>query len=649
MKKVFTLALVMAMAITTFAQVKGVKRQSIKDLQPAQMFSTRGVDNGYEANFPAANRSIMTAPEETELSFSSYDWQTNAASRNFVATWPDGFAVMCYTQATAQNFSDRGTGLAIWDPEVGEWEYTESHAEDFSSLPSSERKTGFGSISRWGQNGLVIAAHSSTQCHLFFCEDFRNGSRDFSTVVTLPNELEPTWPCVQCSGENLDIVHVIATQYTSTDPFDDALRYYRYENGEFTANAEILWPLDEEHMGGGGSNITSFLPYNPEKPNRVAFVVNDAWVDGKVVISEDNGATWTERVFYQHPGIHTDFTDVTFLYPRWSSAAFDQYDKLHVVFEWNGSTGEPASGSYYPNMGGVSYWSQVLPKNEMCIGGIGEVGHPFIMDSSYIHSDLYYSEWYWSDALHDPLPEYIGELQILDGEFNVWPWDNENLPDPYYWDHEILDHGAYNSGIAAFPSMFIDDQGRMVAFWSMITSAFYDSSSLCYYRLFGAVSVDGGYTWTRPVHLLTDFMTTYDEKVYGQVIPYMYSDAEGDYVWYCYQSDQETGTYVQNDDPEWENNFYNAAKIYFDFIWDGVEEPTLTVAPTINVYPNPAQGSFSVTLNNESNVNIFNTVGQLVKTYSNVKEVNVNLESGVYFVNAGNQTVKVVVKYDISR
>ena len=47
---------------------------------------------------------------------------------------------------------------------------------------------------------------------------------------------------------------------------------------------------------------------------------------------------------------------------------------------------------------------------------------------------------------------------------------------------------------------------------------------------------------------------------------------------------------------------------------------------------------------NASDVNIYNAVGQLVKTYNNVTEMSVNLESGVYFVNAGNQTVKVVVK-----
>ncbi|MBQ3845611.1 MAG: T9SS type A sorting domain-containing protein [Bacteroidales bacterium] len=645
MKKVFTLALVMAMAITTFAQVKGVKKQSIKNLQPVQKVSVTGLEDLY-ANVPASTRSIITAPEEEELSYSTYDWQTNAASRNFVATWPDGFAVMCFTQATDATYSDRGTGLLIWDPAVGEWEFTETHVEDFSSLPAAERKTGFGSISRWGQNGLVIAAHSSNYCHLFFCEDFRNGSRDFSTVVTLPNELEPTWPCIQVSGENLDIVHVIATQYTSTDPFDDALRYYRYENGEFTVNAELLEVFDADHMGGGGSNITYFMPYNPEKPNRVSIVVNDAWVDGKVVISEDNGATWTEKVYYQHPGIHTTF-ESSFLYPRWASAAYDANDKLHIVYEWNGSTGEPGSGSYYPTIGGVAYWSENLYKDAMCIGGIGNVGEHFILDSTYLNQDLYMSEWYWSDANHDPLPEYFGELQILDEDLNVVPYDGE-LPETYYWlNLETKDHGAYNSGIAAFPSMFIDEQGRMFAFWSMIAgdgeSMFWDGTNN-FYRLFGSVSVDGGYTWTRPVHLLTDIMNLYDEMVYGQVIPYLYTDAEGDYVWYCYANDQETGTFVQGDESDATNNQYRAVKVYFHYLWDGVEEPTLTVAPSINVYPNPAQGSFNVRLNNESNVNIYNAVGQLVKTYNNVTELNVNLEAGVYFVNAGNQTVKVVVK-----
>ena len=645
MKKVFTLALVMAMAITSFAQVKGISRKSVK-AEPAQAISVTGMEE-FNNSFPASTRSIMTAPEETELSFSAYDWQTNAAARNFTAVWPDGFAVMCYTQATDhETYSDRGTGLAIYDPATGEWDFTEQRVEDYTNFPAGEgHKTGFGSISRWGENGLVIAAHSSNYTHLFFCEDFRNGGRDFSTLVTLPNELEPCWPVVQCSGENLDIIHVIATQYTSTDPFDDALRYYRYENGQWTANAVLLDAFNADNMGGGGSNICHFLNYDPEHPNRVAFVLTDAWTDGKVVVSEDNGATWTDRVFYQHPGIHTTFTDISFHYPRWVDAHFDANDNINIVYEWNGSTGEPGSGSYYPTVGGVGFWSETLPKSELCVGGIGEVGQPFIMDSCYMNTDLYYSEWYWSDAIHDPLPEYFGELMILDEDMNVVDYNGE-MPEVYYWiDLSNKAHGAYNSGIAAFPSMVMDGE-KIFAVWSMIAgdcaSVYYDGTN-SQYRLFGAMSVDGGQTWNMPVHLITDVMDIYDEMVYPQVLPYVYHDAGGDYIMICYQNDQETGTFVQGDETAWDNNFYRGVKVYvYDVL--GEEETYMEVAPMINVYPNPAQGSFNVKLNNASDVKIFNTVGQLVKSYNNVSELNVNLEAGVYFVNADNQTVKVVVK-----
>lgn len=645
MKKVFTLALVMAMAITSFAQVKGISRKSVK-AEPAQAITVTGMEE-FNNSFPASTRSIMTAPEETELSFSAYDWQTNAAARNFTAVWPDGFAVMCYTQATDhETYSDRGTGLAIYDPATGEWDFTEQRVEDYTNFPAGEgHKTGFGSISRWGENGLVIAAHSSNYTHLFFCEDFRNGGRDFSTLVTLPNELEPCWPVVQCSGENLDIIHVIATQYTSTDPFDDALRYYRYENGQWTANAVLLDAFNADNMGGGGSNICHFLNYDPEHPNRVAFVLTDAWTDGKVVVSEDNGATWTDRVFYQHPGIHTTFTDISFHYPRWVDAHFDANDNINIVYEWNGSTGEPGSGSYYPTVGGVGFWSETLPKSELCVGGIGEVGQPFIMDSCYMNTDLYYSEWYWSDAIHDPLPEYFGELMILDENMDVVDYNGE-MPEVYYWiDVQNKAHGAYNSGIAAFPSMVMDGE-KIFAVWSMIAgdcaSVYYDGTN-SQYRLFGAMSVDGGQTWNMPVHLITDVMDIYDEMVYPQVLPYVYHDAGGDYIMICYQNDQETGTFVQGDETAWDNNFYRGVKVYvYDVL--GEEETYMEVAPMINVYPNPAQGSFNVKLNNASDVKIFNTVGQLVKSYNNVSELNVNLEAGVYFVNADNQTVKVVVK-----
>ena len=637
MKKLFTLVLVMAMAITSFAQVKSISHKSVK-AEAAQAVKLSGMEEN-NTNFPASTRSIMTAPEETELSFSSYDWQSNASARNFTAVWPDGYAVMCYTQATAQGFGDRGTGLAIWDPAVGDWEFTEARVEGV--------KTGFGSIARYKENGLVVAAHTASDLRIFLVEDFREGNRSFGEGITLPmaEGVDGTHPAVQCSGENLDKVNVLAANFQNATPYyNEAIFYWRYENGTWTKQCELLPNLDATHITDGGTNNYHFMLYDPAKPNRVAFVLDTPRADGKVVISEDNGDSWTDRVFYQHPGIDVTY-EGSFLCPRWVDAHFDADDNVNIVYEWNGSSGEPTSGSYYPTLGGVGFWSETLPKNEMCIGGIGEVGQPFIMDSTYIEWDLYRSEWYWSDAEHDPLPEYFGELMILDEDMNVVPYDGE-MPETYYWINlEQKDHGAYNSGIAAFPSMAMDGD-RRIAVWSMIAgdcnSVYFDGTN-SQYRLFGSVSVDGGQTWSMPVHLITDIMDIYDEMVYPQVIPFVYSDAGGDYIWVCYQNDQETGTFVQDDETVWDNNFYRAVKVYVSFI-DDVEENTLTVAPTVNVYPNPANGSFNVRLDNASNVKIYNTVGQLVKSYDNVTELNVNLEAGIYFVNAGDQTVKVVVK-----
>ena len=643
MKKVFTLVLAMAMVITSFAQVKSVSRKSVK-FEPAQAKVVTGMEERDAANLPLAPRNILVDNEVVELSPTTYDWQSNMAARNFTAVWPDGYAVMCYTQATDASYSDRGTGLAIWDPAVGEWEYTAARVEGV--------KTGFGSISRYGENGLVVAAHTSSDCRIFIVEDFRQGNRDFGQGIVLPTTGEdgrtydPCWPIVQCSGANLDIIHIMTTEYTLTEPYSNALLYSRYENGTFTVVHRILPNLDRNNLSDGGSNITYFMLYDPQHPNRVSFILNNAWSDGKLVISEDNGETWTDRVFFQHPGINETYAS-SFLYPRWTGAAFDNDDNLCLVYEYNGSTGEPGSGSYYPGMGGVAYWSEVLPKNEMCLGGIGNVGEPFILDTTYLSQDIYESEWYWSDANHEPLPEYFGELEIVDDEGNVLPRDASEgyWPDNGTWS----DHGSYNGGKAAFASMFLDKNTNITyAFWSQIAgdeeTMYWDSDNAQHYlRIFCNVSANGGRTWEGTQQVVTDFMNQFDEMVYGQVIPYLYNDADGDYLWYCYQLDGNTGTYVQDDDANPDDNMYAAVKVYVSNMWDDVEENTVEVPTTMKVYPNPANGTFTMDLNQESDVNIFNVAGQLVKTYKNVKSLNVNLEAGVYFVQAGSQTQKVVV------
>lgn len=648
MKKVFTLVLAMTIVVAGFAQIKSPKLSS-KQMKTAQAVTLTGFEERDMANMPMNTRGIIAVSDEAvELSPTTYDWQSNMGPRNFTAVWPDGFAVMCYTQATDGSFSDRGTGLAIWDPAVGEWEFTESRVEGV--------KTGFGSIARYKENGLVIAAHTASDLRIFLVEDFRQGNRDFGQGIVLPVDtgVDPCWPVVQCSGENLDIVNVICTNSGATTPCTDPMIYYQYQNGEWTHQYETIPNLDGDHMTDGGSNICYFMLYDPEKPNRVSFILNNAWSDGKLVISEDNGNTWGERVFFQHPGINVDFGEEWFFYPRWTGAAFDANDNLHIVYEYNGSTGAPGSGSYYPAIGGIAYWSELLPKSELCIGGIGNVGEPFIMDTTYLIQDIYESEYYWSDANHDPLPEYIGELEIVDDNFDVLPRDATEgfRPAQDNWG----DHGGYNGGKAAFASMYYDKAtDRVFSFWSMIcgdkdANLGWDATNGQYYlRVFCNGSADGGRTWkgTKSVFGYNEHITlALSEMTYGQVIPYLYRDAEGEYLWYCFQVDTNTGTFVQSEDPDAEDNLYNAIKVYVSYFDPtlGVEEESAVANVNMTVFPNPANGSFTMELSEEADVNIINAVGQQVKSYKSVKSVLVNdLSAGIYFVKAGNQTQKVVV------
>ena len=651
MKRLFTLLVVLSIAVSGFAQNK-VASLKFNDVKPAQEMTFTGMED-VNAIVPEQARSIMSAPSETELSPTYYDWQSNMGARNFTAVWPDGYAVVAYTFSLEEgSMNDRGTGLSIYDPATGEWSYTEGRVE-------SDR-TGFGSIARYGENGLVVAAHTSTAVGIYINEDFRNGG-EWSEPIYVGAASGGAWPVVSCSGENNDIIHVLYNmgQDTELNGVLEATLYARVANGVVEEEDLQLELLSSAYASELGSNSTYFMPWDPEKPNRVSFIVNAAWSDGRLVISEDNGATWSQRVFYKHHGINTTVTDNWFFYPRWTSAAFDKDDNLCLVYEYNGSTGAPGEDSYYPVIGGVAYWSEVLPKNELCLGGVGNAGEPFILDSTYMIQDLYLSEWYWSNALHEPLPEYFGVIEGVDSDGNVLPrdysGDDWNVPTAGEGGWDL--HGVYNCGKSAFASMVYDkDLDMVVSVWSQICGneegLFFDGVNHTF-RLFCNISLDGGMTWEGTKAVLTDFVNQYDEMVYPVIIPHIYSDADGRYIQVAYQNDQNAGTFVQGDESEYDNNYYRVVRIDLDYISEGANVEEMIVSPVqMNVYPNPAtSGEITVMVNSKSEVSIYNAVGQLVDAYTVDGAATINVSeyaSGIYFIKADNgnevTTQKVVVK-----
>ena len=68
----------------------------------------------------------------------------------------------------------------------------------------------------------------------------------------------------------------------------------------------------------------------------------------------------------------------------------------------------------------------------------------------------------------------------------------------------------------------------------------------------------------------------------------------------------------------------------------------------MSVYPNPAVDQLNVTLSQNDNIVIFNIMGQNVMNiegHAGANSINIsNLNAGIYFISAGSDTQKFIVK-----
>ena len=641
MKKLFTLALVLLVATAGYSQVRKVSKNDAKN-KVATMQVTRGMES-FE-NVQSEPNMVRWDYGQGELDYTTYDWQTNCGVINRTIVWPDGKVNFAYTMATDNSYSDRGTGIGTYDYNSDSWIPLEGRVEN--------EKTGFGSIARYKDNGIVIAAHTATECGVYIVEN--KDELAAGSAVTMPklnNDTEPTWPVVMTSGANRDIIHVLATAYSEDG---NPLYYFRSTDGGNTWDKqnEVIPFLSSEYGSDWGSNVAYWMETTED--NRLAFIVNNAWSDCMYIYSDNDGETWERKVFWHHPGINTTFTDIWFMYPRWTSAQYGVDGELCVAYEFNGSTGEPGSGSYYPSLGGVAFWSESMPYHGESLPTYGcdptnpkpmAPGQPFIMDSAYIIQDIYASWWLWSDATHPMWAEYMGYLPAL------LP-NGQPEPDPYNVQEFNIDdrglHGSYNSGCVAMPvlAMLPDCDGfDMVAVWSAMDENHVDGqTSNFYYKLFASYSGDGGRTWEPQIQLTDDFMWELSECVYTQAA------VVGTTLVVATQMDGGTGTYVQSDDTEPADNYYQGFTFELNDLFPGahVGVPEVSHNTHMSVYPNPATDQIGVTLSQNADIVIYNIMGQNVMTvegHAGANTINIsNLTSGIYFVNAGTDTQKLIVK-----
>ena len=634
-------------ATAGYSQVRKVSKSDAKS-----NVATMQMSKGMESFENVQSEPNMTRTDG-ELDYTTYDWQSNCGARTWTIQWPDNKINFAFTCASDNSFTDRGTAIGTYDYNNDEW------------IPSGGRveneKTGFGTIARYKENGIVVAAHTATMCGVYIIEDKDNfAPNSIAPASYLDPTYDPCWPNVMTSGENRDIIHVVTTAYAAdgastsvpgAEGVNNPIIYFRSMDGGQTWDKQnVVLP----YMGsdGGldwGSNVCYWMETTED--NCLALVVNNAWSDCFVLRSYDNGETWEKTTFWHHPGITTTF-DTWFMYPRWTSAQWGVDGELCVAYEFNGSTGEPGSGSYYPGIGGVAFWSENLPYHGESLPEWGcdptnpkpmAPGQPFIMDSAYMFQDIYASWWLWSDATHPMWDEYIGYLPALTD-------DGEVEPDPYnVMEFNIDDrslHGAYNSGCVAMP-VLVKVPGSdfdMVAVWSAMDENNMDGAGNYYYKLFASYTGDGGRTWEPQIHITNDFMYQYNECVYPQAA------VIGTTLIVAAQMDGETGTFVQSNDADGSNNYYQGLTFELTDLFPGAGVGVQEVSHNthMSLYPNPAVEQLNVTLSQNADIVIYNIMGQNVMNvegHAGANSINIsNLNAGVYFISAGSDTQKFIVK-----
>ncbi len=497
-----------------------------------------------------------------ELGHTYYDWQSNSGAITRTIVWPDGRVNFAFTTASDASFSDRGTGIGTYDSANNEW------------IPSSGRvenmKTGFGSIARYGSNGVVIAAHTSSDCRIFIAPDKDNiEPYSLSAAGVLDNTNDPAWPNVMTSGPDRDIIHVIAKGYS-----DDKMCYFRSTDGGQTWDKQnvILPYMGSEYCTYWESNSCYWMETTDD--NCLALVVNNPWSDGMVIYSYDDGETWERKVFYKHPNPFGSFEE-PFYYPRWTSCQWDNQHHLHVLYEFGAVSGQAGSSNAHTALGGVAYWDEDMPYNSSgitisAIDGNLAPGQPFVMDSAYMDNDIYRTWWHSSDPTHEMWPEYMGYLA---------PLTDDGYPeDPYqatgFNIEDLSKHGSYNNGVCGFPVLcMVPGSDEMVAVWSALDENHQDGYGNYYYKLFASYSNNGGASWSPMVHLTNSPELNYSEFVYNQAV------VVGRKLIIATQTDEETGTYVQSDDVDGSNNYYRGFVFDIDELFNGMFQITALVNP----------------------------------------------------------------------
>lgn len=651
MKKVLLLSLGLVLGFGAFAQ-----RQVIKNDAKAVTVDSRKVVVGNETTAasssyaPSAAKSVVVNRyedmEDGETMWTNYDLQSNGWCSNRMYQLPNGSVGIAATMSheANQSASDRGTGYNFYDGSA--WgDQPEARVE-------GDYRTGWPTIAQWGAQGEILISHSPMRCWVREVA----GEGEWIYKGELPTHPEgypyddtPSWPRVATSGNNHNIIHVIADIQHSISS-DEVVHHQVYMRSEDAETWTITYsPLAQDgeetgHYTADAYNITA-------NGHNIAMIYADD-LQGHVVMykSTDDGESWERTVIWENPYYGCDWaTDSCSIYtdtmfgPANVALTIDNHGVTHVVMTAYEYIHDELGDTYTTWSGravdGIYYWNDTQEA-------------PIQSPDGNPHHAL---RLWWPDEenpgyvlMRADSTKWAGYLPMFTDE-NGSLIEYEN--DKFYREKDYF--YKMRSGQSGMPALSCDPNGNLALAYSAPCTA-RDNGTYYYRSIFVSYyNCEEGYWHQVEDNLMEDIMLTYSEGIYTFGADNTANVGE---FWFGYQADDEIGLYWGSEHTQTAatENVIHGVKIIANQEFLGIED-TEAQDVVYEIYPNPATDFVVVKSAMDANATItfVNLAGQTVKSFDKnltlgENSINIDLESGVYFMtvnaNGFNKTTKVVVK-----
>ena len=686
MKKVLLLSLGLVMGLGAFAQQAVVKSlpAPVKASIEKKALGTDAVEG--TVNFVTrGTQSVVTnegaAYLEAETMYTTCDLQSNSFIANRMYQLKDGSVAVSATMSLEEfdeSFPDRGTGYNFAKGGM---------MDSWGDVPGArieDLRTGWPSIAPYGAEGEILVSHGHENGLCYYIrEKAGEGEWDGPHAIPSPTKAEFTdleedlqlsWPRIATTGENNDVVHILAAGQGDVNVAHFYVRSTDLENWEVK-----YAPVQEQglHLFKIGEAYSSYAGDDyaiSTNGDRIAVVYCSGWSTNVYCYeSSDAGLTWESRLVWESPIHGLDWTTdeaslVTKCYgPVHAAVAIGQDGVSHVALSvglFEHATLEESYGIYSGMMtDGIAYW------NDTTAYGFVIEGNDTIYNTtpnqllSPQDDSLKHALRLWWDDVENP-----GYIVMDLTNFCAWmpPHVEEGFGAfdmTYQYTGSVAGSGqagdyATKFGLSAYPALAVDPAGNLAITWSspdlnreLYAGLYYMRTIFAKYK-----PADVPYWFQVNNHgttLYEDFVHMGDEATNITGVSVSVNENE---FWFSCLSDDTPGFHSGNNVSQ--SNISNGIINVFKY----TPAETLAIGENeaidvvYSIFPNPASEFINISSSMDANatVTFTNIAGQTVKvvnhnltTGDNTIAIN-DLTSGVYFctvtANGYSHTSKVVVK-----